>query len=321
MGIPTNTETLDTLYSSTWQTVKKDVVDQIFTATPFYYEMTKAGNVEDEDGGRFIEQPLMYAKNGTISWIGPGGTVSIADVDPITIAIYNWYNVAGSVVRIWTDEMANSGANKKIDMVAAKIENLRLSLIDELESKLFTAQSGMAPLGLPDIVEDTAEASQTKSPGSLSKATYPWWRNQRNASSGSFATYGQSDMRQMYNDVSIGNDHPDLILTTQTVFQFYEAEATDLLSLNDTTAVNLGFQTFRYKGANLYYAPSCPSGLMYFLNMRYLKFKRDSKANFDMTDWKTIPNQLDRVAQIVCRCNLTSSNCRMQGVLSGLTTA
>jgi len=62
VATPTLTETLDTLYSTTWQLAKTQVVDQIFTATPFFYEITKAGNVEDEDGGRFIEEPLMYAK-------------------------------------------------------------------------------------------------------------------------------------------------------------------------------------------------------------------------------------------------------------------
>lgn len=321
MGVPTLTETLDTLYTSTWQLAKKEVVDQIFTATPFYYEMTKAGNVEDEDGGRFIEEPLMYSKNTTPSWIGSGGTISIADADPLTMSVWQWYNLAGSVVRLWVDDMANSGPHKRIDILNAKIENLRLTLIDELEDKLFTAQSGVAPMGLPDIVEANVPASQSGSPGGLSKATYDWWRNQYAASSGSFATYGKSDMRSMFNDCSIGNDHPNFILTTKDIFEFYEAEAEDIQRINDSADAKLGFRTFSYKGANLYYSPKVPAGYMYFLNMKYIKFKRDKKANFEMTEWKTIPNQLDRVAQIVLRCNLVGNNNRMQGLIGSITTA
>ena len=277
--------------------------------------------MEDEDGGRFIEEPLMYARNDTIGWIGSGGTVSIAVVDPITMSIWQWYNVAGSVVRIWTDDMANSGPHKRIDIMNAKIENLRLSLINELEEKLFTAQSGNAPMGLPDIIDNAAPASQDTSPGSLAKATYTWWRNQYAASSGSFASYGKKDMRTMFNDCSIGNDHPNLLLTTQSIFEFYEAEAEDIQRINDSDAAKLGFRTFSYKGANIYYSPKCPSGYMYFLNLKYLKFKRDKKANFEMTEWKTIPNQLDRVAQVVLRCNLVCNNCRMQGLIGGITVA
>ena len=318
---PTLTETLDTLYTTTWQSSKKQVTDNIFTATPFYYEMYKSENLEREDGGRFIEEPLMYATNGTVGWFGPGGTISIADVDPLTMSVWNWRNVAGSLVRLWTDDMANSGINKRIDIMNAKMENLKLSLIDGLETQLFTAQSGLTMSGLPDIVEDTAKASQTKSPGGLSKSTYAWWRNQRAASSGSFATYGETDMMTMFNNCSVGNDHPSLILTTQTVFQYFEAEASDRQWIMNKDEAKLGFRSFAYKGANIYYSPQCPTGLMYFLNLKYLKLKIDKKADFDMTEWKNIPNQLDRVAQVVCRLELVCRNCRMQGVLSGITTA
>lgn len=321
MGVPTNTETLDTLYTSTWQLVKKQVTDTIFTATPFFYEMYKADNIEREDGGRFIEEPLMYGKNATIAWIDKGGTISIADTDPLTSSIWNWRNIAGSVVRMWADDMANSGVHKKVDMMNAKIENLRLSFIDNLEQQLFTAQSGSTMSGLPDIIEANLPASQTKSPGGLSKTTYAWWQNQDFVATGSFAAYGKSDMRTMYNNCSVGNDHPGLIITEQTVFEFYEAEAEDVQRLNDTQDATLGFNRFQYKGAHLYYSPQCPSGYMYFLNLKYLKLKIDSKADFDMTEFKYIPNQLDRVAQIVTRLELVCRNCRMQGLITGITIA
>ena len=318
---PTNTETLDSLYTGTWQAVRKQVVDNIFTATPFWYEMYKGDNLEREDGGRFIEEPLMYDKNETVTWLGKGGTISISDTDPLTVSQWNWRNIAGSVVRMWTDDMSNSGVHKKLDLMNAKIENLRLSLVDNLETKLFTAQSGNCMTGLPDIIYAAASGSQTSSPGGLSKSTYPWWENQYDTSSGSFATYGISDMRTMYNNCSIGNDHPNLLLTTQTVFEYYEAEAEDLRNITNTSAAELGFQSFRYKGANMYFSPQCPAGYMYFLNLKYLKMKIDSKADFDMTEWKYVPNALDRVAQVVTRLELVCRNCRMQGLLASITTA
>jgi hypothetical protein len=222
---------------------------------------------------------------------------------------------------MWADDMANSGVAKKIDLMNAKIENLRLSLIDELETRLFTVQSGSYMSGLPDIIDHHAPASQDTSPGGLSKATYSWWRNQYAAATGSFAVYGISDMRTMYNNCSIGNDHPGILLTTQAVFEFYEGEAEDIHTLQNTKAAEMGFETFKYKGANMYYSPQCPAGYMYFLNPKYLKLKIDSKADFDMTPWKTIPNQLDRVAQVVTRLELVCRNCRMQGLLGSITTA
>jgi hypothetical protein len=199
--------------------------------------------------------------------------------------------------------MANSGPHKRIDILNAKIENLRLTLIDELEDKLFTAQSGVAPMGLPDIVEANVPSSQSGSPGGLSKATYDWWRNQYAASSGSFATYGKSDMRSMFNDCSIGNDHPNFILTTKDIFEFYEAEAEDIQRINDSADAKLGFRTFSYKGANLYYSPKVPAGYMYFLNMKYIKFKRDKKANFEMTEMNgidSVENRQSLMGEVHC---------------------
>ena len=56
-------------------------------------------------------------------------------------------------------------------------------------------------------------------------------------------------------------------------------------------------------------------------NLKYLKLKIDSKADFDMTEFKSIPNQLDKVAQIVSRLELVSRNNRMQGLIKTITTA
>jgi hypothetical protein len=195
-------------------------------------------------------------------WLDKGGTISLADTDPLTDSIWNWRNIAGNITRMFTDDMANSGVHKKVDLMNAKIENLRLSLIDVLETQLFTAQSGQTMSGLPDIVEANLPASQSKTPGGLSKSTYPWWRNQYFVSTGSAAAYLKSDMRTMYNNCSVGNDHPNLLLTEQTVFEFYEAEAEDIQRINDSSDAFLGFQAFKYKGANLYYSPLCPTVYM-----------------------------------------------------------
>jgi hypothetical protein len=119
----------------------------------------------------------------------------------------------------------------------------------------------------------------------------------------------------------VGNDHPNLLLTTQTVFQYYESEASDKQWIMNSDAAKLGFQSFTYKGVPMYFSPQCGTGLMYMLNLKYLKLKIDSKADFDMTEFKTIPNQLDRVAHVVSRLELVSRNCRMQGVLASITTA
>jgi len=54
------------------------------------------------------------------------------------------------------------------------------------------------------------------------------------------------------------------------------------------------------------------------MNERYLELVIDEGSDFEMTDWKPIPNQLDRTAQVVLRADLVTSNRRMQGVMTAI---
>lgn len=52
------TEQLDSLYTTTFQLRRKQIIDQVFNATPFFYLMTRKGKRRTETGGRWIEIPL-----------------------------------------------------------------------------------------------------------------------------------------------------------------------------------------------------------------------------------------------------------------------
>jgi hypothetical protein len=126
------------------------------------------------------------------------------------------------------------------------------------------------------------------------------------------------DMRRLYRQVSAGVDFPDLILTTADIFEAYEAELLDLYRLQDTKGQDLGFENFKFKGCTMFWDDQVSSGRIYMLNTKYLKLKYDPRVNFAMTEWKQIPNQLDRVAQIVFAGNLCTTQRRRQGVLTGM---
>jgi hypothetical protein len=59
---------------------------------------------------------------------------------------------------------------------------------------------------------------------------------------------------------------------------------------------------------------------MYFVNPQYLKLVTDEAFWMEMTDWKQIPDQpFDKVAQIVCACNMVVRRAICQKVLTGIT--
>src|SRR3990167_8870965 len=95
----TLTEQLDTLYSSTWQKMQNQAVDQIYNARPFWWWMNTNGRREEQTGGRFIGIQLNYATNATIRSIGRFDTINAQPIDPLTTAVYNWKYIAGAVQR------------------------------------------------------------------------------------------------------------------------------------------------------------------------------------------------------------------------------
>ena len=205
MPVQSRTESIDNLYTTTWQNMKADVADQIYSATPFFFWMKNKGNMDPVPGGRVIAEPLRYAKSDNIRWVKKGSTMPLADKEFLTEAIWEWRYLADSSVRFGVDDQQNRGRNQIIDLALAKMQNSRDSLIDALETTLFTAQTGDEMEGLPDLIA-TDPTSGTV--GGVDSATYTWWRNQEldydddygtNGGDYPFATSGQKAMARLLN--------------------------------------------------------------------------------------------------------------------------
>jgi len=322
--MPTLTEQLDSLYSTTWQTMKTKAVDNIFKATPFWYWLYSAGRIQRETGGRWIGETLMYAKNTTVKSLARGGKVDITNTDPMTVAKFDWKLVAGSVIRLHGDDTENTDKHAIMSLAQGKLKNLELSLIDALEVMAFgdgTGNGGLDLTGLALLVSSTPTVG-TVGGIDRSLAANAWFRNfQRTKDDTGLPTGDTSfafNTRKVYNSCSVGNDHPTLGLTDQNQYELYEAGLTPMLRVYDGRMGDQGFEALKYKGMALTFSPSSPAGELRLLNERYIRLVINSHADFDITDWKPIPDQLDRVAQVVVKGEITLSNSRMQGILSGM---
>ena len=314
-------EALDNLYTTTWQLRRKGFVDNVFQATPFWFWLTQNGRRRSEQGGRRIEIPLMYGKNETVTTFDRGDTFTLSDPQILTVAWYPWRYVAGSIVRYWADDQKNRGKAAIMNLLNAKIENLRLSMIDKMEELLFQATPGAKdPNSLLTIIRPQAPTAAGQDVvGGIDAYTDTWWQNKRKQASGPFSTDGIADMRNLFNTCSNGNDTPDFILTDQQTFEAYEGELLEIHRIVDKRLADAGFENLTFKGKPITWAPRCPAGHMFFINSKYLEWVYDEFANFDMTEWKPVQNSLDRAAQVVLAGNLVVSNRARQGVLYGIT--
>lgn len=321
------TEALDTLYTSTWAHMRKEAIDNIFSATPFWFWLSSKGRIRSEEGGKWIGIPILHKKNTTVASLGKGGIIDITPVDGTTMAKYDWKWVAGSVVRFFVDDNANRGKMQIFNRAESDLANLKLSMIDQLEIMVSGAGGGNGGLdfiGIQSIVQDDPTSNPSIGAiGEIDAALNSFWQNQTRTWNASVAETGDSvmafNLRILYNKCSVGNDHPTLLLTDVTQYERYEASLTAILKPVDKAMNDLGFEALRYKGAAITFGTSMPAAKVYMLNERYLEFVYDPAAYFTMTPWKSIPNQLDRVAHVVLQGELTTNNRRMHGVLHTIT--
>lgn len=321
------TEAVDNLYTSTWQNMGSEVKDQIFDATPFWFWLRDKGKLKTQQGGRFLTEPLRYAKSDRVKFIGKGGTVSLADQEFLTVANYEWRYLVDSIVRFGVDDQKNRGKNMIINLMNAKLQNSQDSLVDKMEAKLFALQSAEALSfeGLQDLVADDPTASATIGGIPQDVAANSWWRNKVKDMTGlSFAVNGLAEMRTLLNNVTnnLNSDRSDIIVSGQTPFEFYEDLVGEQKRIVNQKLGDAGFENIQFKGLPMIWSPSAANTRMYFLNTTFLAFTYDPMMFFDMTEWKPIPDQVnDRAAQIITAGNLVTSRRRAQGVMFGIDTA
>ena len=322
MSVPNRTEVLDDLYTTTWNNRAKQVVDQIFDATPFYEKLRSMGGIQlNGTGGRYLEIPLSYAKNETITSFDKGDTISLSDTAFLTVAQYTWKFVAGSIVRYYVDDAKNKSKSVHISWANAKIDNLRDSLTDAFEVYLFGDGTGNAskdPNGLGNLVSTTPT---TGTVANLNRATYTWFQNRQKTATGAASVYLLSDMRNLANTCSEGQTRkmPNIIVTTQVVAELFDDEVLEQRSIVNMKSGDPESISTSWKGIPLVWSGQCASGRMYMLNSAFIGLNVDPDINFTPTAWKTIPNQVeDRVQQVVWKGELITNRPKSLGVMTAI---
>jgi len=320
MATPSWTQTVDTLFTTTWSYRKKEATQQAFLKTPFIFWLRERGRIENISGHRRIEVPVEYGDNDTVRWISKGDTVPITDSELVTMAYEDWKYVSVSIMRWLQDEQQNRGKAAMINLVNLKLGAAERALWEEFERVMFADGTGnKEPNGLQNLV---STSPTTGTVHGLNRATYSWWRNQSKTATGAASLYLVSDMRNSLNRIlkySRAELRDIAIVTDQTVFELYEEEGYEIYQLTNNKLFDAGFDTLQFRGRPIMWCPSAPSGNMYFLNVAYLKLVTDEGYWMEMTNWKDIPNQpFDRAAQIVCACNMVVTRPIVNLVLTGI---
>jgi hypothetical protein len=305
----------DALLSTTLANYRDQLTDNIFTARPLTYFLQDKGRMRMLNGGTKIVEPLIYGTNATVGSYSGYDSIALTAQAGITAAEYDWKQYAASIAISGIEEAKNNGEQEIINLLEAKIMQAEESMREGFNQMFFADGSGNSGKdwnGLGNLVE----ASGTV--GGINRATAgnEYWRSYEENTATALTL---AQMSTAYNSVSVGNDHPDMVLTTQTLFEKYEALLQPQLRYTDTKTADAGFQNLLFKAAPVVYDEHCTAGVVYFLNSKYLTLVGHSGKWFEQTAFVR-PEDLDaRYALIMCYGNLTCRNAAKQGKLTAKT--
>lgn len=307
--MPTPNPNFDSLLSTTLAKYRRKLEDNVFTARPLVNWLKSRDRLRLIDGGTKIVEQLMYAMNSTFDTYSGYDTLDITPQEGISAAEFPWRQAAVSVAISGLEEAVNSGEAALIDLLEARVMQAEETAAERFNQMFYldgTGNGGKDWLGLAAIVDDTLAVGGIDP----TVAGNEFWKSVVITKTGAGAALVRTDAdwARAYNTASRGNDAPDFAVTTQDLFEHYEASLAPALRFTDNKSADARFQNLLFKSIPLFYDVYCQAGTTYFLNSKYLKLVGHKNVWFKNTPFKTAVDKDAKWSQILSYGNLTTSN-------------
>jgi len=304
------------ILSTTLKNYVPKLADNVFTARPLFYALTNGQTIRRISGGAKIVVPIIYGTNSTAASYAGDETLSTTAQTGITAAEYDWKQYAATVTITGIEEGKNNGEAEIIDLLEGKVMQTEETIIQNMNEMFYgdgTGNSNKDWIGLDLIVGKPNTALGGIDP---TDAGNSWWKSDEHDMDGALTV---KQMGTTYNNVSVGNDQPTIVIGTQALYESYEALLEPNLRYTDTKVADAGFQNLLFKGAPVTFDGDVTAGEIFFLNTKYLRLVAHSETWFQTTPFVRPTNQDARYAQILCYGELTCSNRARQGYIHSAT--
>ena len=321
MASPNSTFT--EIVTTTLREHKKSLADNVSNNNALWRRISEKGRIQVLDGGYEIVEPLDYAENSTYQRYSGYDVLNVSASDVISAAKFNWVQSAVHVTASGLELRQNAGKNQIINLAKARITNAMRTFANNLSSDLYSDGTTTNQMGgLQAVISDAG----TGTVGGINSGTYTFWKSTLQSAAAPLQGGGaitpskstiQSLMLPLYLELSRGNDQPDLVVSSNDYFTFYEESLTDIKRYTDVNDATGGFISLKYKNADVIFdgGSGIPAAHMYFVNSDFLKLVVHRDANMTEVSEKTSINQDAVVIPVIWQGNLTVSNRSLQGLV------
>ena len=314
----------DAVVTTTLKNRTGKVADNVTANNSVLAELSKKGNIMLEDGGQSLVQELDFAENNTFKYYSGYETLDITASDVISAAEFDWKQAAVSVVISGLDMRKNSGKNRMMSLIAARVKNAENTLANNLSTGIFSDGTGSGGKQIGGLGLIVAPSPSTGTVGGINRANYAFWRNVAyDASTDGGAAASASNIQAYMNAVWVqlkrGSDAPNLIAADNNYFNFFWESLTSLQRITTSEKGTSGFRTLEYNGpggsASVVLDNGAGTDKMYLLNTDFLFWKVHKDCNYAVSDDRVSNNQDAITKHILFMGNMTASNCSLQGVI------
>ena len=314
MPVQTVSKPIDALATTTLETVRGSMADNIFKGNPVTAKLYDRREVQQ--GGLFAAEPVMYDFNTTTKWLAGGyDTLNTTAQEGMTWAKYDWRLLTLTTTISGTEKRINKGEAAQLSLINKKLQQTMESAREQIDREICIVSTAKDPnslLGLDQIVNDTAAFTDTL--GGIPSDANAWWRNQVQTDS---ISAWRIFLSRLYIACTEGVNHPDLAVTTKTGYANLEAAMAGTQRVISKEFDDLGFENILYKRMAIVPDFYIQAARFYMLNTKYLMLKILAGGDFEEGEFLDVASQDAVISKLIWHGQLLTNNRRFHGVNDG----
>jgi hypothetical protein len=313
------TQNLDSLFGLSLAAYRKELIDNIGATNAWYHEVISGELYEGQDGGTYIQDPLMYGLTPADSYDGYD-ELSTLPTDGITDAIFQWSQCAAPISYSMKEVKQNK--QRIVNLVKSRIKQAEMGL-QEFFAQVFmwgSANQAGGSLKTPYVsgingstsVDPISKLidftpSTSVSIGNINQSSNTWWRNKTLTSAATTYDAFILEVDKIFNRCALGTGgKPKLILLDETTYELFVHALYQKYRYTESKVDEAyPFENVVYKGAHFVMDDKVPdvnagtaptlvggagdpstltNGSAFFINPQFFKLIYEEDSDFKMLE-------------------------------------
>ena len=292
--------------------------DMVSENTALMSKLRSKGKLKTYDGGYEIVQELKLTQNGTAQWYSGYDQFDVRPQQVLDYAHFDPKQVGASVTISGEEMLANSGREKKLSLLDARIDVAETSLKNIMSEGMYSDGTGNNGKQIGGLAYIVSISPNTGVVGGIDRSSVEQWRNK--AATGQNISNIMTVLNTMYTRLRRGSDHVDLIpMADEPYNALWQALQDKQRFMDSTDKAMAGFGGFRFNKADVVldggYGGDAPANYAYLLNCDTIFLRSHKDRNLVSLGVRQPVDQDASIHLISWSGNATTNNPSLNGVI------